>query len=129
MLFRSLEDNQGTSTSQDENQLALAERQDNNLPEMSESISQTICDMGTQTECLSVTTLVSMVDDSTQCEMPATVHSPTTCNAECQFPLDVCEAGLADHTYCDMKAPQVEVGENNCTRFRPTRRSERIGCL
>lgn len=70
-----------------------------------------MCDVGTQTECPSVTTLVSMVDDSTQCEMPRTVHSPTTCNAECQFPLDVCEAGLADHTYCDVKAPQVEVGE------------------
>ena len=81
------------------------------MPEMPESISQTLCNMGTQTEWPSVTTLVSMVDDSTQCEMPTTIHSPTTCNAECQFPLDVCEAGLADHTYCDMKAPQVEVGE------------------
>ena len=64
---------------------------------MSESISQTMCDMGTQTECPSVTTLVSMVDDSTQREMPTTVYSPTTCNAECRFPL-VCEAGLADRT-------------------------------
>ena len=86
--------------------------QDDDLLEMlSESISKTMCNMGTQTECPSVTTLVSMVDNSTQCEMPTTVHSPTTCNAECQSPLDVCKTGLADHTYCDMKAPQVEVGE------------------
>lgn len=43
--------------------------------------------------------------------MSTTVHSPTTWNAEFQFPLDVWEAGLADHTYCDTKVPQVEVGE------------------
>ena len=43
--------------------------------------------------------------------MPTTAHSLTTWNAEFQFPLDVWEAGLADHTYCDTKAPQVEVGE------------------
>lgn len=61
-----LEDNLGTSSYWDENQLALSEGQDDDLPEMlSESISQTMCDMGTQRECLSVTTLVSMVNDST----------------------------------------------------------------
>ena len=84
--------------------MALLEGEDDDLPEMlSQSISPTTCDVGTQTEWPSVTTLVTMVDDSTQCEMP------TTCNAQCQFPHDVCKAVLTDHTYCDMKAPQIPV--------------------
>lgn len=33
-----------------------------------------------------------MADASTQCEI-------LTCNAQCQFPLDVCQTALADHTY------------------------------
>ena len=82
--------------------MAVLEGEDNDLPEMlSESISPTTCNVGTQTEWPTVTTLVTMVDDSTQCDMP------TTRNAQCQFPRDVCEAVLADHTYSDMRAPQV----------------------
>ena len=82
--------------------MAVLEGEDDDLPEMlSESISPTTCDVGTQTEWPTVTTLVTMVDDSTQCDMPP------TCNAQCQFLRDVCEAVLADHTYCDMRAPQV----------------------
>ena len=46
-----------------------------------------------------------MVDSSTQCEMP------TTCNAQCQFPHDVCEAVFADHTYSCKTAPEPVVIE------------------
>ena len=82
--------------------MAVSEGEDDDLPEMlSESISPTTCNVGTQTEWPIVTTLVTMVDDSTQCDMP------TSRNAQCQFPRDICEAVLADHTYCDMRAPQV----------------------
>ena len=44
-----------------------------------------------------------MVDSSTQCEMR------TTCNAQCQFPHDVCEAVFANQTYSCKTAPEPVV--------------------
>ena len=66
----------------------------------SETVSPTHCDVGVQTEFSPVT----MVDSSTQCEMP------TTSNAQCQFPRDFCEAVFADHTYC-RKTTQADIEE------------------
>ena len=56
--------------------------------EPEESIAPTTCEMGTQTEW----PLTTKVDASTQCEV-------SMCDQQCQFPLDVCKAALADHTY------------------------------
>lgn len=98
-----MEDNPGPSTAQDDSQLSLAEGEDDDLPEMlPENISPTICEMATQTVWLSVT----MVDASTQCEVP------TTCDALCQFPRDVCETTIVDHTYCDRTARQTVHGQD-----------------
>ena len=35
---------------------------------------------------------------------------PTTCNAQCEFPSDFCEAVFADHSYC-RKTAQAEIEE------------------
>ena len=64
------------------------------------TFSPTHYDAGVQTECSPVT----MVDSSTQCEMP------TTSSAQCQFPCDFCEAVFADHTYCH-KTTQAKIEE------------------
>ena len=67
---------------------------------LSETVFPTHCDVGVQTECSPVT----MVDSSTQREMP------TTSNAQCQFLRDFCEAVFADHTYY-RKTTQADIEE------------------
>ena len=93
-----LDRNPSNSAAQDEVHEALQNEEENDSSEMpDETAFPTKYDVAVQTEWSSIT----MVDSSTQCEMP------TTCNAQCQFPHDVC----ADHTYCCKTAPEPVVIE------------------
>ena len=105
-----LDGNPSSSTGQDEFHEGLQEEEENHSMEMpDETAFPTKYDVAVQTEWSSIT----MVDSSTQCEMP------TTCNAQCQFPHDVCEAVFADHTFCCKTAPEpvmIEEMDDNASQ-------------
>ena len=87
-----------------------ADSDDESMPEVAEEIEEslppTMCEIGIQTEW-SVTT---KVDASTQYEV-------MVCDKQCQFPADVCETALADHTYYKCHSPPSiteDMDEDDC---------------